>query len=111
MNDTGWDKIVDAIDAKFGVDRHGKKTEPLEDRPDLTQHVSFIEFEKGGQVYRFERIAHPSIIDRKSHFHKTAGSGVRFENIYDPSETSYKTQLLKKDGDEWVEASPEEMAL
>lgn len=111
MNDTGWDRIVDAIDTKFGIIKHGKRTEPLEDNNDYEQQVSFIQFEKDGQDYMMERIAAPAIVDRKSHYHKSAGTGVRFENIYDPEQISYKTRLSKKSGDDWEEITPDQLSL
>jgi hypothetical protein len=111
MDDNGWDKIVDAIDTKFGINKHGRRTEPLEDRPDLEQKVSFIEFEKGGETFKMERIAHPAIADRKTHYHKAAGGGVRFENVYDTENVSFKTALFRKDGDDWVEIEAGELAL
>ena len=109
--DPGWDKIVDAIDVRFGIDRHGRRQEPLPDNQELTQTITFIEFQKGGQTYRMERIARPAVTDRKSIYHKAAGSGVRFENVYDPDATTFRTQLLKQAGDDWEEVDPTELAL
>lgn len=111
MNDSAWDRIVDAIDARFGVTDHGRSTEPLEDNPDLNQEVAFICFNKGGLTYRVERIARPAILERKSHYHKAAGSGVRFENIYDPDNLSFKTVFYIKEGDDWREIEPEEIGV
>lgn len=112
MNDTGWDKIVDAIDTKFGIKEHGHYTEPLEDKPELEQKVRFICFDKGEQHYKLERVAHPAIIDRKTHYHKTAGGGVRYENIYDPTETSFKTKFYRQDSaSEWQEIDPTELSI
>ncbi|HSX48189.1 MAG TPA: hypothetical protein VLF41_01645 [Candidatus Nanoarchaeia archaeon] len=111
QDDPGWDRIADAIDAKFGITKHGKRTEPLEDNTELEQQVSFIQFEKDGEEFMMERIASPAILDRKTHYHKAAGSGVRYENVYDPEAVSFKTRLLKRDGDEWEEISPDQLAL
>ncbi len=111
MDDTGWDKIVDAIDAKFGIENHGRRSEPMEDRPDLTQQIAFIEFKRDGEDYRFERVTHAAIVDRKSHYHKTAGAGVRFENIYDESDVMHKTRLYKRVGGEWEPMNLEAFSL
>lgn len=112
MQDTGWDKIVDAIDAKFGIAEHGRYSEPLEDKPDLEQQIRFICFNRGGQRYKLERLAHPAIIDRKTHYHKAAGGGVRYENIYDPQNTSFKTKFYRQSDDgEWTEIDPGQLAL
>jgi len=110
-DDKGWDKLVDAVDIKFGIIKHGRSDEPLLDRSDLTQHVQFITFERDGETYKMERVTGPAVIDRKSHYHKAAGSGVRFENIYDPNEISHKTNFYKKDGDDWEPVSLEELAI
>ena len=109
-NDPGWDKIVDAIDAKFGIDRHGTKTEPLEDRHDLNQTVRFIEFSRSGQQFRLERITKPAIMDRKSIHGKSANAAVRFENIYDTETTSSKTAYFHLVGSEWVEMDGDGLA-
>ncbi|MBW3537996.1 hypothetical protein KY386_00710 [Candidatus Parcubacteria bacterium] len=111
MDDRGWDKIIDAIDAKFGISSHGRRKEPLADKPELEQAVSYICFAKGGREYKLERVAAPAIIDRKSHYSKTAGSGVRFENIYDPAELSYKTNFYLKEAGEWTPIDPSELSL
>jgi hypothetical protein len=111
MNDHGWDNLVDALDSKFGLSDHGRYTEPLEDNPELTQTVRFVCFVKDGKTYKAERVEAPAIVDRKSHYHKAAGSGVRFENIYDPDQTSYKIRFFIKNGDEWENIEPQELAL
>ena len=101
MQDIGWDKIVDAIDMRFGIEKHGRYDEPLPDRHDLIKHVAFITFNKGGRSYRIERVTSPSITDRKSIHAKNAHSGVRFENIYDPTELMHKTHFYMQSNDEW----------
>ncbi len=112
MNDDhGWDKIVDAIDTRFGLTKHGRLTEPLEDRTDLERHIAFIEFERAGNDYRMERVTGPAIIDKKSHFHKAASGGIRYENIYDTTNVSHKTNLYRRESGEWELVDPEELAL
>jgi hypothetical protein len=112
MNDTGWDKLTDAIDAKFGIADHGRHTEPLPDNPDLTQQVAWISFVKDGQTYKLERIARPAVIDRKTHYHKAATGGIRYENIYDPENTTFVSKLYNQDSaGEWMELDPSELSL
>lgn len=101
MNDSSWDKLTDSIDIKFGLTKHGREERQLEDRLDLKATVQYVEFTREGQSYRLERIGSPAITDRKSIGAHRAGSGIRFENIYDPTEISYKVSLLSQVGDSW----------
>lgn len=108
--DKGWERIVDAIDAKFGLARHGRYSESLEDKPELTANIQFIEFEASGREFRLERVAKPAVIDRKTIHHKAAGSSVRFENVYDPSETTQKTLFYERVSGELQPLNPEDLA-
>lgn len=110
-SDAGWDRLVDAIDLKFGIEDHGRGTEPLPDRADLTQTVQFVTFKKDGQLFKMERITGPAIIDRKSHYHKAAGQAVRFENVYDPNETSHKTNFYAQGSGGWEPIEASQLAL
>jgi hypothetical protein len=101
MQDNGWDRIVDAIDTRFGIEHHGTKTEPLEDHHELTQNVRFIEFDRGGQSFRIERITKPAVLDRKSIHGRSASAGIRYENVYDSEETVHKTIFYQKVSGEW----------
>jgi hypothetical protein len=103
MNDGAWDKLIDAIDIKCGIDRHGKSERPLEDKPELTEQIQFIEFERDGSKYRLERITGPAIIDRKTHFTHRAGAANRIENIYDSEEKMHKIRLFQEISGEWEE--------
>jgi hypothetical protein len=110
-DDRGWDKVVDAIDERYGLTNHGRTTEPLEDRTDLERHIAFIEFEKGGHAYRLERVTAPAIVDKKSHYHRAATGGTRVENVYDKDELSHKTNFYRKDGEEWELLDPSDLQL
>lgn len=110
-DDRTWDRLVDAVDLKFGIDKHGRSTEPLPDRHDLTQSIQFVVFERAGKTYKMERVTGPAIIDRKSLYHKAAGSTVRFENIYDENEISHKTNFYVRRGDDWEPITQEDLAL
>ncbi|HSX14287.1 MAG TPA: hypothetical protein VLE72_00005 [Candidatus Saccharimonadales bacterium] len=110
-NDAGWDRLVDAVDLKFGLSDHGRYEEALPDRSDLTRRVQFVTFKRGGQVYKMERVTGPAIVERKSHYHKSAGQATRFENIYDPDEISHKTNVYVQTGSDWEPISLEDLAL
>lgn len=101
MQDASWERLVDAIDATCGIDRHTKNQRPLEDRPDLTETVETFEFERGGHEFKLERVSGPAIVDRKTHFTHRAGTANRIENIYDESEQGHKVTLYRKAGDDW----------
>jgi len=111
MEDKAWDRIVDAVDTKFGVIDHGRSTRPLADKPELSEKVAFITFRREGQEYKLERTAGPAIIDRKTFGSKRIGSDVRYENVYDTEETSFKTHFYRQEAGEWTEISPEELGL
>lgn len=110
-DDKAWDRITDAIDSRFGIIGHGRSTEALPDHTDLTQYVAFITFERDAQTYKLERVAGPAIIDRKTFGAKRIGSDVRYENVYDASETSYRTNLYRQEGGEWVSIDPGALGL
>lgn len=103
MNDAAWGRLVEAIDLGAGIDRHGKEKRTAEDRPDIDLSVEFYEFNRGADRLRLERITGPAVIDRKSHYTKTTGGAVRFENIYDLTQVSHRVVLLKQKDGEWIE--------
>ncbi len=109
--DHAWDRIVDAIEAKFGLKDHGRATRAVEGTKDLTEHVSFVVFERGGDSYKLERVVGPAIIDRKTIGARRAGASVRYENVYDPTETSLRTNLYREDGGEWTQIDPSALGL
>ncbi len=109
--DKVWDRIVDAIEIKYGIIDHGRTKRPLEDKHELTEQVSFIVFERGGTRYKLERVVGPAIIDRKTIGSKRIGSDVRFENVYDTEEISLRTNLYRDEAGEWVGINPEELGL
>ncbi|HSX02478.1 MAG TPA: hypothetical protein VLI05_04160 [Candidatus Saccharimonadia bacterium] len=109
--DKAWDRIVDAIDTKYGVASHGRSTRALPDHHELTERVSFIEFERGRQRFKLERVAGPAIIDRKTFGSKRIGSDVRYENVYDPEEISFRTNLYRQEAGEWTAIDASELGL
>ncbi|HSX41133.1 MAG TPA: hypothetical protein VLF21_00645 [Candidatus Saccharimonadales bacterium] len=107
MNDSAWERLIDAVDATCGIDKHSKNMRPLDDRPDLNETVEVFEFERGGQAYKLERVSGPAIIDRKTHFTHRAGTANRIENIYDEHELGHKVTLYKNEAGDW---QPQDMS-
>ncbi len=101
MNDAAWERLVDGIDAKLGISRHGREEQPLPDQPKLMQQIEFFEFEKDDQAFRLERSSGPAVIDRKTHYSHRAGTANRIEYIYDEHETAHKVSLYRKQGNSW----------
>jgi hypothetical protein len=110
-DDKAWDRIVDAIETRFGITKHGRLERKIPDAMHLTEKVSFIEFERSGDPFRLERVTGPAIIDRRTVGARRAGAEVRFENVYDPEEIGHKTIVFKRDGDEWAEVSLDALEL
>jgi hypothetical protein len=111
-DDKAWDRIVDAIDQKFGIKDHGRSKRPVEDAHELTEHVSYVVFERDGQAFKLERVVGPAIIDRKTVGARRAGATVHYQNIYDPEETSARTNLFRQDGaGEWEQIDPSALGL
>lgn len=110
MNDGAWERLSDAVDARFGIDRFAKRTEPLPDKPELTQDIIELFFEKDGQAYRLSRISHPAIIERKSIYSKT-GTASAYHTTYDPNELQHSVTLDKKIDDQWVKQDVNQLAV
>lgn len=106
QDDRAWNRIVDAIEQKFGLDDHGRDKRQVEDAPELTEYVSFVIFERDGERLKLERVQGPAIIDRKTMGAKRAGSVTRVENVYDPDEISFRSNLYKWDGTQWEAIDP-----
>jgi len=106
QDDRAWDRIVDAVDLKYGLKEHGRHQRPVEDAPELTEHVSFVIFERDGDRLKLERVQGPAIVDRKTMGARRAGAVTRVENVYDPDEVSFRTNLLRWDGVDWEAIDP-----
>lgn len=111
MNQASWERLADAVDVKFGIDKHGNLTRPLEDKPELSEEVNFIQFDRDGQTYRLEHITRPAIIEKKTFHGKSANAGSRVQNIYDPDDLVSKVDFLVKSGDEWSPVDPSDIDL
>jgi hypothetical protein len=112
QDDKAWDRIVDAIDTKFGLSGHGRTKRPVEDAQNLTEHVSFVTFERDGHEYKVERVQGPAIVDRKTMGARRAGAITRAQNVYDPDETSFRTNLYRKEAaGEWEQIDPSALGL
>ena len=106
QDDRAWDRIVDAIEQKFGLEEHGRSKRPIEDAPDLTEYVSFVIFNRDGERLKLERIQGPAITDRKTMGARRSGASTRVENVYDTSEVSFHSNLYRWDGVEWESIDP-----
>ena len=111
MNQAAWERLVDMIDVKYGLSDHGRSQTNLEDQPELKQQIDYVCFERDGETYRLERVTRPAIKEKKSIYHRAAGSSVRFENVYDTNEVTHKVQLLRQVGGEWQAIDLEDLAL
>ena len=112
QDDRAWDRIVDAIDTKFGLISHGRSQRAVEDAPELTERVSYVVFKRDGQEFKVERIQGPAIIDRKTMGARRAGAVTRVENVYDPDEVSFRTNLYRQDAaGEWEAIDPSALGL
>ena len=112
QDDRAWDRIVDAIEQKFGLEKHGRDKRPVADATELTEYVSYVIFVRDGEKFKVERVQGPAIIDRKTMGARRAGATTRVENIYDPHEVSFRTNLLKEDAaGDWEEIDPSKLGL
>ena len=111
QEDRAWDRIVDAIDTKFGRADHGRSKRQVEDAHDLTEYISFVVFERDGERYKLERVQGPAITDRKTIGARRAGATVHMQNVYDPDEVSFRTNLYRYDGVEWEAIDPSALGL
>ena len=111
-DDKAWDRITDAIDTKFGIDKHGRGKRPVEDSHDLTEDFAWVEFERSGQRFKIERVHGPAIADRKTIGARRAGASVRYENVYDPTELAFRTRLFTQNAQgEWEETNADAIEL
>ena len=111
MNQAAWERLVDLVEVKYGLTDHGRTVSPLEDKPELTQTIDYVIFTREGQQFRLERITRPAIKEKKSIYHRAAGSSVRFENIYDSEDVTHKVQLLRQTGEGWQTIDLEDFSL
>jgi hypothetical protein len=112
QDDRAWDRIVEAIETKFGLVEHGRSKRPVEDATDLTEYVSFVVFDRDGERYKVERVQGPAIIDRKTMGARRAGATTRVENVYDADEVSFRTNLYRSaGGGEWDAIDPSALGL
>jgi hypothetical protein len=111
QEDKAWERIVDAIDTKYGLKDFGKSKRPVDDAHELTEYVAYIIFEREGTKYRLERLQTPAILERKTMGARRAGATVRMQNIYDPHEFSYKTNLYKDNAGDWEPVDPSALGL
>lgn len=106
QDDRTWDRIVDAVETKFGLIDHGRSKRQIEDAPGLMEYISFVVFERDGEKLKLERVQGPAIVDRKTMGARRAGATTRVENVYDPDEVSFRTNLYRAAGTDWAAIDP-----
>lgn len=111
MNEAAWDRLTDSIDVRFGIAKHGREERQLPDAPQLTAAVQFIEFERGGERYRLERVTSPAIIERKTMGAHRIGAELHYQNIYDPEELTSRVVFLRNESGEWTSIEPDSLGL
>ena len=111
QDDKAWERIADAIDLKYGIQKHGRETRPVADAHEFTEQVAFLVFERAGEKFKLERVTGPAIIDRKTIGARRAGAITRMENVYDPEETSVRTNVFRDQAGEWIPISIEDLGL
>lgn len=111
QEDRAWDRIVDAIETKFGLTDHGRGQRAVADAAELTEQVSYVVFNRDGQRYKVERVQGPAIIDRKTIGARRAGATTHMQNVYDPGETSFRTNLYRDNGGDWESVDPSTLGL
>lgn len=111
MTEAAWDRLTDAIDVKFGLNRHGRLERPLEDAPHLREKVQFVEFERGGQSCRLERSVGPALVDRKAIGGHRIGAAVHYQNTYDPNEEQARVSLLRQQDGEWIPTELDQLGI
>lgn len=111
QEDKAWDRIVDAVDTKFGLQDHGRSKRPIDDAQHLTEFVSWVVFTRNGDRYKLERVQGPAITDRKTIGARRAGATVKYQNVYNPSEVSFRTNLYRDDEGEWEQIDPNALGL
>ncbi len=105
MSDRAWEELLDVIDQKYGILSHKVDKHALSDAHELEETVTCVVFERSGTEYKFERVTRPRVADKKTHYHRSGGAQ-RIENIYDPTETTSKVLLFRKEGGTWLEIEP-----
>ena len=108
MNDRLWDELLDMIDVKYGVDKHSKSEEPLEDNPSMKKQITQVLFEKDGESLKVERVTTPAVSDTKSHY-SHRGSAQHVQKLYDPTETVNHVVFYRQAGSGWQEVDAEEL--
>lgn len=100
MNDERWENLKETLRDKFSD--LAEKTEDATTEDDLGNKIEgkkeILEFTSPDLgALRIERLTRPMIIDKKSHYHRTAGGGAQIEYILDPEEKTHKISVFKKD--------------
>lgn len=100
MNDEKWGNLKETLVEKFPDLKETKEDASSED--DLGNKIEgvkeILEFMSPdlGEL-RIERLTRPRIIDKKSHYSRTAMGKAQVEYVLDPEEKTHKITVYKKD--------------
>lgn len=108
MSDRAWEDLVDRIDVNFGITHSRKFEEAIEGERELKNTIDRIDFTRGGQPYRIERISSPAVVDKKTTYNKT-GIATSSHVLYDANELTHKVLFYRMDDETPVEISPEDL--
>lgn len=102
MTNEKWQNLIFMIEEKFGILEKETKDSLIED--DIGNKVKgtrdMVIFENEMGKIKLERENRPMIVDKKMHYHKTAGTGAKVEYIVSDTEMVHKVTAYK-----WNEAS------
>lgn len=98
MNDEKWSELKDSIREK-STD-FSEKVEDASTEDDLGNKVKakkeIVEFKVELGRIRIERTTRPTILEKKTHYHKGSG-GAKVEYILSDSEVTHKIEIFKED--------------
>ena len=94
MNDEQWDRVIDQIDAKFGIKDKGVE------KVERTKTEWFIFEHPSGEI-KIERVSRPIIIEEKRIYTKRPGTQATVEPVYSDTEFSHRVNLYVREGDTW----------
>ena len=102
MTNEKWENLIFMIENKFGILE--KRTEDITIEDDIGNEVkgtkNKVIFKNEMGKIKLERENRPMIVDKKMHYHKTAGTGAKVEYIVSDTEMVHKVTAYK-----WNEAT------
>jgi hypothetical protein len=104
MTDEKWDNLIFMVDRQFGILE--KRTEPILEQAEAEQVVKrgdkeILIFDTPGGKMKLERSSRPLVLDKKYHYHKTAGTGAQVEYVYSSTEKTHSLDAFREVDGEW----------